>query len=182
MIYDNPECAITLPSGPQPGMYEALGAMGITIEGGHSGEFASDPVRAQEFINSYDPTTWLKQQACASVNARTAEIFADNFLYEGHEFDFDAMGRANIAAMAVAAGYSVANPDTFPWPSPFYWYSYENIAVPMTAAQMQAFGYAAGHYGSAIVQYACALTNQINAATTPAAVAAIDATGGWPVA
>lgn len=60
IIYDNPAKKIALPSGPQPGMYEALRANGILVEGGNSGEYASDPIAAQSFINA-----WTSAQSLA---------------------------------------------------------------------------------------------------------------------
>lgn len=70
MIYDNEKCRITLPNGPQFGMYESLRDIGITTEGGTNGEFASDPVVAQAFINAWTADkslVWAKAKVSLDI-------------------------------------------------------------------------------------------------------------------
>lgn len=72
MIYDNEACRITLPNGPQHGLYEHLRDLGIITEGGASGEFASDPIAAQAIINVWTPAqslAWAKQTTAQAISA-----------------------------------------------------------------------------------------------------------------
>jgi hypothetical protein len=58
-------------------MYEALADKGIQIEGGSSGEFASDPIVAQEFINGYtesDALNYVKTEKCNAISAHAKSL------------------------------------------------------------------------------------------------------------
>ena len=83
--------------------------------------------------------------------------------------------------MVAAATLSIGNPANYPWPATFGWINSNNIPVPMAAADMQAFGFAVGHYLSGCILRARGLKNALLAATTPSAVASIDIINGWPV-
>lgn len=77
MIYDNEAKRITLPRGQLAGMYEALRDMGVQVEGGVNGEFASDPVVAQAFINGYteaDALAYEKARVSADIEAQAARL------------------------------------------------------------------------------------------------------------
>jgi hypothetical protein len=76
-IYENEACRITLPNGYLPGLYETLAARGIQVEGGVSGEFASDAPAAQAFIDGYtaaDALAYARSARCAEVLAHSKNL------------------------------------------------------------------------------------------------------------
>lgn len=73
MIYDNEACRITLPNGPQFGLYEHLRSVGIVTEGGANGEFASNPVAAQAIIDA-----WTPEQSLAWAKTVTSQAISDH--------------------------------------------------------------------------------------------------------
>lgn len=94
-------------------------------------------------------------------------------------------GAAQLAALAIQAGAVAgdlkwANQDpTDPTGPDFTWIAADNSETPMDAPTMIAFGKAVARYKSALIFYAKALKEQIDAAADPETV---DIYSGWPAA
>lgn len=89
-------------------------------------------------------------------------------------------GASQLAALWLMAG---GDPTTLRWANPdtdFVWIDANNDLRPMSASTMIAFGKALAGYKSACIFHALALKETIDAATTAAAVEAVDITAGWP--
>lgn len=91
----------------------------------------------------------------------------DGFIYLGHEYQTDPSSRENIAgAAALSLASMIADPNGdlgLRWADPdedFVWIATDNTAVPMTAAECQAFCQAAMQYKSNLIKAARALKDQ----------------------
>jgi len=132
-----------------------------------------------------DRVATLGESRAAQTNAAVAHynaLIAAGFTYGGALFQIDSAAQANIAAMGVMALGSITDPAGSPWPAGFYWIAADNSHLPMDAAQMYAFGRAAGAYVSACVLRLRAIKDAIASAPDQAALDAIDVTAGYPPA
>ena len=117
----------------------------------------------------------------AAVDAQLAALYTAGWTYGGVMYQIDPDSQANITAMGALASASVAGvPGAAAWPAGFYWIAADNSHEAMTAAQMFAFAQAVAGHVSALILFGRGLKDQIDAATTAAAVDAIDVTTGWP--
>ena len=89
----------------------------------------------------------------------------------------DLTSRTSITGAVVMAMIADKNAQPFS----INWTMANNTTVTLNSTQMIALGEAVGQYVSKAADNRQALKVQINAATTPAAVSAVDVTVGWPV-
>ncbi|HLG86266.1 MAG TPA: DUF4376 domain-containing protein [Alphaproteobacteria bacterium] len=128
------------------------------------------------------------QDAQTAALQRAADYFQGLFLvpsvftYRTNPYQIDPASQQNIAAMGSLASASVANPATIPWPGAFYWRDAKNNHQPMTAAQMLTFAVTIANYVSACILRCASIKDGIRAATSIAAIQAIDVTAGYPAA
>lgn len=88
----------------------------------------------------------------------------------------DLQSRANITGAVVMAMLAAQNAQPFS----IAWTMADNTSVTLDGKAMITVGMATGQYVAAAHANGQVLKGQINAATTPAAVAAVDVTVGWP--
>lgn len=172
----------------QSGLVEALAAAGIAVATDGTTWEVSDLAKAQSIAASYSPLSYVQRQKVTAAGALLEQKIAAGFTYNGVTVDITGTASipgsatGNISAMAAIASDTIAGTITTPWPVNFAWVGMGTTAtIPLSTPQaMVQFAAAAGHYKSALIQYANQLQAQIEAATTVTAVQAIDITAGWP--
>ena len=159
------------------GLHAAIQAAGHSLQQ-RSGAWVSDNDAAvQAIIDAYIGTS----DKLAALATHYASVIAAGRAYNGTTFQIDAASQAGISAMGALAASLLANtPGAAAWPAGFYWIAADNSHVAMDAAGMYAFAQNVAAYVSALVLTNAALKGQIAAATTQAALDAIDVTSGWP--
>jgi hypothetical protein len=121
-----------------------------------------------------------RSRAAAAINAASSSATAAGFAWNGATYQIDILSRQNIAAWGSIALGVVANVPGLSWPVGFVWLASDNSRVPFTAAaDFLAFAQAAALHVTALVLNARTLKDAAAAATTPAALAAVDPTKGW---
>jgi hypothetical protein len=145
----------------------------------------SNPGTASAALTAYVRTLQDVQTAAIQAAANHFQslfMTPAGFTYSGALYQIDPASQQNIAAMGSLASASVANPAAIPWPGGFYWRDANNDHQPMTAAQMLAFAATIANYVSTCILHCASIKDGIRAATTIAAVEAIDVTAGYPSA
>lgn len=165
----------------QPGLQQALGAAGVACWWEAGGFYVSDLAKAQSVVAAYDPLPAVRLGAEGQVQATLAAKLAAGFVYSGVLIDCSQTQTDDITAVAAIASNILTGKLTTTWTA-IEWPSMNGAAgLPIASAQdMVNFGAAIGHYVSGLKFYALGLISQIRAATTAAAVQAIDLTTGWP--
>lgn len=123
-----------------------------------------------------------RAEKVAAIGAAYEARIAAGYTWNGKLFEIDNDSRANINGAGSMASALVASGAAAQWPADFGWVAADNTIVPMTAAQVIAFGLAVGFYYSGVVLRERILGNAVAAAADLAAVAAIDIATGWPEA
>lgn len=167
----------------QGGAYlAALAAVGVVATLTPAGLMVSDAAAAAT-VAADAAAILMQAQAIrqAEVDGLRDQKIAAGWTYQGKVIEIDAGSQANIAAQALAALNSTVAPTTYPWNANTYWICADNSHLALgTAAEMLALGSAAGAYVSGLILNAASLKAEIGAATTLAAVQAIDIASGWP--
>jgi hypothetical protein len=164
---------------------EAGSNTGVRIVPGPRPGFSPRGYAFDQDFNIVPAEVGLPDNRLAKRNAAAdhfAALMAAGFTYSGALFQIDSPAQAQIAAMGVMALGSITDPAGSPWPAGFYWIAADNSHVAMDAAQMYAFGRAAGAYVSTCVLRLRAIKDAIAAAADQAALDAIDVTAGYPQA
>lgn len=169
----------------QLGLQQALSAAGIACWWEAGNFFVSNLTAAQNIVASYNPVPAMQAALISQVETLLQEKVAAGFTYNGVTVGILPADIQNITAMAATAMANIQAASlgiTAPaWPSNFAWLPQgSGASLPLTAPEMITFGAAASHYVSSLILYADSLIAQIQAATTAAAVQAIDITTGWP--
>ncbi|MBN9568690.1 MAG: DUF4376 domain-containing protein [Alphaproteobacteria bacterium] len=116
-----------------------------------------------------------RAEAAQRLEGHFAALIVAGRNYAGHNYQIDDASRANINAAATMA---MVAPDA--WSGDFYWIASDNSHVPMTAAEVIAFGLNAGDYYTAMIFTNRAHKDAIAALTTISTCDAYDVTAGWP--
>lgn len=170
------------------GKLDALSKNSIDFYSRNGVLYVSDLTKAQSVVAAYNPLPYTQQQKITALGALLEQKIGAGFTYSSVLVDITGTASipgsatGNISAMASIAGDTIAGIITTAWPSTFAWIGMGTTAtIPLSTPQaMVQFAAAAGHYKSALIQYANQLQAQIEAATTVTAVQAIDITAGWP--
>lgn len=132
---------------------------------------------------------------CTSCEELITAKFSSGFMYGGYTYQVNGDARSSIGDRAIYAGWSNADPVTFPWVEPYSlgWWDVNNIWHAMTAAEFMLFGKAVSDYVSACFVCCRAHKNALGAIcgnalltdtekmTAMEAYMATDALTGWPV-
>ena len=116
----------------------------------------------------------FKQRRNDEVTARKAITLAAGVTWNGHRWDADTAAQLNVSGMATSINAGV------PLPRDFYWTSFDNENVPMTAQDVLDLGAAIVAFNFAVHDRNRSLKAQIEMASTLSDVAAINITTGWP--
>ena len=165
----------------QPGLRDAFLAAGISCQWQNGSLLVSDLSAAQSLAASYNPLPAIQQQALATVQATLATKLAAGLAIGSNVIAIDAAAQTEIAALAILALATISGTATTPWPTGRTWPVVSGTPIPLTTPQdLIAVGAPGAHYVWSLKNYANGLAAQIAAATTAAAVQAIDLVGGWP--
>jgi hypothetical protein len=155
-------------------------AQAAPVIGYNTHQIASPGTATAAFV-PYVATLSESQQAAIIAAANNfSTLIAAGFTFSGTLYQVDQASQASITAMGALAAASIANPATTPWPAGFYWVASNNAQIAMSAATMLAFAQAVALYVSGSILQLRAIKDSILAATTIAAVQAIDVTAGYP--
>lgn len=128
------------------------------------------------------PLLTAAEAKCNLVDAILATKIAAGAHWNGTLFQIDAeksqpkFAGAGAWAMGVVSGVTGARP----WPNTFAWIAADNTLIAMTAAQCYDFTQAMGAAVTALTLTGRAIKNNCLAASTLAALNAIDITQNWP--
>lgn len=165
----------------QPGLQQALAAAGVACWWDTGAFYVSDLAKAQSVVTAYNPLPAIQQQALTTVAATLAAKLAAGLAIGSNVIAIDAAAQSEIAALAILALATISGTATTPWPTGRTWPVVSGTPIPLTTPQdLIAVGAPAAHYVWSLKNYATLLAAQIGAATTAAAVQAIDLVGGWP--
>ena len=165
----------------QPGLQAALGSAGVACWWEAGGFYVSDLAKAQAVVAAYDPLPAVRAQTEAQVQATLAAKLAAGFAIGSNVVAIDQTAQAEIGSLAILALATLGGQVTTPWPTGRTWPLVSGTPIPLTTPQdLIAVGGPCAHYVWSIKNYAIGLIAQIEAATTAAAVQAIDITAGWP--
>ncbi len=153
------------------------------------GDPAAASVTALGYAQIAEPGDSLADKigaACAAIDARRDLLTDAGFTFNGVAYQSAAEDRANIAGAAQGAALwlmSGGDKNTLRWSDPaqdFLWIATDNSLTPMSAATMTAFFQAGVKFKAALIFYAKSLKDQVRAASTIEALAAIDIVSSWP--
>ena len=165
----------------QPGLQQALADAGVGCWWEADAFYVSDLAKAQSVVAAYNPLPAIQHQALATVAATLADKLAAGLAIGSNIVAIDAVAQSEIAALAILALATINGTATTPWPTGRAWPVVSGTPIPLTTPQdLIAVGAPAAHYVWSLKNYANGLAAQIGAATTAAAVQAIDLTSGWP--
>ncbi len=165
----------------QPGLQQALGSAGVACWWEAGGFYVSDLAKAQSVVAAYNPMPAIQQGALATVAATLAAKLAAGLAIGSNVIAIDAAAQTEIAALAILALATINGTATTPWPTGRTWPVVSGTPIPLTTPQdLITVGAPAAHYVWSLKNYANELGAQIMAATTSAAVQAINLTSGWP--
>ena len=135
----------------------------------------------QNWVQQAVPLATAQGEALATVAATLAAKLAAGLAIGSNVIAIDAAAQSEIAALAILALATISGTATTPWPTGRTWPVVSGTPIPLTTPQdLIAVGAPAAHYVWSLKNYATLLAAQIGAATTAAAVQAIDLVGGWP--
>ena len=160
------------PSAPAPGYAWVIGSpQAVQVNG----------VWQQNWVQQAIPLATAQGEALATVAATLAAKLAAGLASGSNVIAIDAAAQSEIAALAILALATISGTATTPWPTGRTWPVVSGTPIPLTTPQdLIAVGAPAAHYVWSLKNYATLLAAQIGAATTAAAVQAIDLVGGWP--
>ena len=168
------------------GFAESVAQSNLTVETAPEGIYASDAAAVEALYAAYQSSNGALQAAqsaaIASVQAQFTSLVTSGFTYQGALIGILDTDRPNIDAKALQAYLSLQSGTGVTWSSNMAWLPQgpgSSLALP-TAAAMIAFANAVDSYYTDIVFYEASLEAQIAAATSVAAVQAINVTTGWP--
>ncbi len=130
-------------------------------------------------------TPTFSENQAAKIMAALAQyvkLMGAGFTWSGKLYQIDAASQANITAMGALALGSITDPTNSPWPSGFSWIAADNSQTAMDAAAMYGFARAVASYVSGCILNLRRVKTAIAAATTQAALDAIDIAAGYPAA
>lgn len=120
-----------------------------------------------------------KSQRLRDLEQEFRRRSAAGFVYGGKAYQLDATSQANITAVAARAALVLSGAAGATWPEGFAFIATDNTAVGFTAEGFVPFADAAAGRVIALRIRFRALKDQIAAAETEAALAAIDLASGW---
>lgn len=118
-----------------------------------------------------------KRQKAGAIAAAYAAAIGAGLVHGGALYQIDAASQQRIAARALLARACLDGAET--WPESFGWIAADNSRPTFTAAEFWAFAVAAQNRVTVLTLNARALKDELTAAASLEAVAAIDTSSGW---
>lgn len=142
----------------------------VWTQGNYDLRWVTDPAPAEPTLAQ------VKTTRCAEVNTLRDTKEVSGFMYQGKIFQSDERSSQRISNAALTASSLMMASQPFS----VTWLSDDDTEFVLDGAGMLALQGAFTQFAGALHAYGRSLKDQINAATTTAAVNAIDISTGWP--